>query len=37
MTGKAYHGRCVSKRSWFYGFKVQVIATSNRLPVGFYI
>ncbi|MGI4862805.1 MAG: hypothetical protein ACRYFZ_02710 [Janthinobacterium lividum] len=22
LTGKAYHGRCASKRSWFYGLKV---------------
>ena len=37
LTGKAYHGRCASKRSWFYGLKVQVVATSNGLPVEFYI
>lgn len=37
LTGKAYHGRCASKRSWFYGFKVQVIATSDGIPVEFYI
>jgi hypothetical protein len=37
LTGKAYHGRCASKRSWFYGFKVQVVATSDGLPVEFYI
>lgn len=37
LTGKAYHGRCASKRSWFYGFKVQVITTSDGLPVEFYI
>ncbi|MEJ7664897.1 MAG: transposase [Hymenobacter sp.] len=29
LTGKAYHGRCASKRSWFYGLKVQVVATST--------
>ena len=37
LTGKAYHGRCASKRCWFYGFKVQVVATSAGLPVEFYI
>jgi hypothetical protein len=37
LTGKACHGRCASKRSWFYGFKVQVVATSDGLPVEFYI
>jgi hypothetical protein len=37
LTGKAYHGRCASKRSWFYGLKVQVVATSDGLPVEFYI
>ena len=37
LTGKAYHGRCASKRSWFYGLKVQVVTTSDGLPVEFYI
>ncbi|RZK18251.1 MAG: IS982 family transposase [Hymenobacter sp.] len=37
LTGKAYHGRCASKRSWFYGLKVQVVATSAGVPVEFYI
>jgi len=37
LTGKAYHGRCASKRTWFYGFKVQVITTSDGLPVEFYV
>ena len=37
MTGKAYHGRCASKRSWFYGLKVQVVATSDGIPVEFSI
>jgi len=37
LTGKAYHGRCASKRSWFYGLKVQVVATSDGLPVEFHI
>ncbi|GAA3993715.1 IS982 family transposase [Hymenobacter antarcticus] len=37
LTGKAYHGRCASKRSWFYGFKVQVVATTDGIPVDYYI
>ena len=37
LTGKAYRGRSASKRQWFYGFKVHVIATSDGLPVEFYI
>lgn len=37
LTGKTYHGRCASKRQWFYGFKVQVVATSDGVPVEFYI
>ncbi|AWM32659.1 hypothetical protein DDQ68_07590 [Hymenobacter nivis] len=35
LTGKSYHGRCASKRGWFYGFKVQVVATTNRIPVDY--
>jgi len=37
LQDKAYHGRCASKRSWFYGFKVQVIATTNGVPVEYYV
>ena len=37
LTGKAYHGRCASKRTWFYGLKVQVVATSDGIPVEFTI
>ena len=37
LTGKAYHGRCASKRCWFYGVKVQVLATSDGLPVAYHI
>lgn len=37
LTGKAYHGRCASKRCWFYGLKVQVVATSDGVPVEFHI
>ena len=37
LTGKAYHGRCASKRSWLYGLKVQVVATSDGIPVEFYL
>jgi len=32
-----YRGKCVSKREYFYGFKVQVIATIDGLPVEFAI
>lgn len=35
LTGKAYHGRCTSKRCWFYG--VKVLATSDGLPVAYHI
>lgn len=37
VAGKAYHGRCASKRSWFYGLKGQVVATSDGVPVEFYL
>lgn len=37
LQDKAYHGRCASKRCWFYGFKVPVVATSDGLPVEYYI
>jgi hypothetical protein len=37
LTGKSYHGRCASKRNWFYGLKVQVVATSDGIPVEFHI
>lgn len=30
-------GRSASKRQWFYGFKVQVLATSDGVPVNFYV
>ena len=36
LTGKAYHRRYASKRSWFYGLKVQVVATSDGVPVEFH-
>ena len=32
-----YRGKCVSKREYFYGFKVQIIATAEGIPVEFYI
>lgn len=37
LRGNAYHGRCASKRGWFYGVKVQVLATSDGLPVAYHI
>jgi hypothetical protein len=33
LQGKAYHGYNVSKREYFYGFKVQVITTAEGIPV----
>jgi hypothetical protein len=35
VRGKEYRGRCVSKRCWFYGFKVHMIVTSGGIPVEF--
>lgn len=37
LEGEAYRGKCVSKRRYFYGFRVQVITTSDGVPVQFYI
>ena len=37
LQGEAYRGKCVSKRCYFYGFRVQVITTDQGLPVQFYI
>jgi hypothetical protein len=37
LRGEEYRGRCVSKRRYFYGFRVQLIATEEGLPVAFYI
>lgn len=37
LENSAYRGRCASKRCWFYGFKVQVLTTSDGVPVEFYI
>ena len=34
---KEYHGKCVSKQEYFYGFKIQVIATVQCCPVEFAI
>ena len=34
---KEYHGKCVSKQEYFYGFKIQVITTINGCPVEFAI
>ncbi|WP_163318764.1 IS982 family transposase [Dysgonomonas sp. 520] len=35
VKGKKYHGYCASKRTYFYGFKVHMIVTSNGTPVEF--
>ncbi|PTX14905.1 DDE family transposase [Pontibacter mucosus] len=37
LQGKAHRGKRVSKRRYFYGFRVQVITTSDGVPVQFYI
>lgn len=37
LQGEAYRGKCVSKRRYFYGFRVQVITTEDGLPVEFFI
>lgn len=33
LTGEDYRGRNTSKREYFYGFKVAVLATENGIPV----
>jgi len=35
IKGEQYRGRCASKRTWFYGFKVHMIVTSEGIPVEF--
>lgn len=37
LKGAAYHGRCASKRCWFYGLKVQVVMTTDGVPVDYYL
>lgn len=37
LRGPAYRGRAASKWQWFYGFKAQVIITSDGLPVEVHI
>ena len=37
LKDQAYHGKCASKWCWFYGFKVQVVATTDGGPVDFYV
>lgn len=32
-----YRGKCVSKHEYFYGFKIHIIATTNKIPVEFAI
>ena len=34
---KQYRGKCVSKHEYFYGFKIHVIATTDKIPVEFAI
>lgn len=35
VKGEQYRGRCASKRTYFYGFKVHMIVTSDGIPVEF--
>lgn len=35
IQGEEYRGRCASKRTYFYGFKVHMIVTSDGIPVEF--
>jgi hypothetical protein len=37
LQGEAYHGYNASKREYFYGFKVQVVTTSEGIPVEYFI
>lgn len=37
LDGEAYRGYNASKREYFYGFKVEVIATAGGLPVSYFI
>jgi hypothetical protein len=37
LNQECYRGKNVSKRRYYYGFKVQVITTADGLPVQFYI
>ena len=34
---EAYRDRCASKRSWGCGFKVRIVATTDGVPVDFYV
>jgi hypothetical protein len=36
LQGKAYHGYNEAKKEYFYGFKVQVIVSSDNLPIDFF-
>ena len=37
LPNSTYHGRCPSKRGWLYGFKTQVIATTDGVPAENYV
>ena len=37
LKGEKYRGKCVSKREYFYVFKVQLIITYDGLPVEYFI
>lgn len=34
---RIYHGKCVSKREYFYGFKIQVLINKQGVPVDYFI
>jgi hypothetical protein len=37
LRGESFRGKSASKRRYFYGFRVQMITTSDGIPVDFYI
>lgn len=37
LKHKSYRGKCVSKREYFYGFKVQLVVDKNGIPVDYFI
>lgn len=37
LGAEAYRGPNASKRAWFHGFKGQILATTDGVPVAFYV
>ena len=37
LQDSSYYGCCASKRSWFHGFKVPVVASTDGIPVEYYV